>query len=251
MKELRDIKNRYDFSLDTRQAVLIVSGLILMLMLSFLMGTLFGRNLAKMSGEETEMVGEGAVTVAEAPVPAKKDSAAPEKDAITGQEDLSPKNVTSSRDKLIEELESMKVPERVEEPAQEPVTAKPPMMAKMSDTEEKPAAGQEETKPAKTTGPEPEPAKKPEPEKVKRPVVPAGSFTIQLASLPDKSDADLLVEDLTNKRYDAYMLQVSLPGKGTFYRVRVGHYEDLDQARKALKILQAREGKYYDAWITQ
>jgi hypothetical protein len=78
-----------------------------------------------------------------------------------------------------------------------------------------------------------------------------GTYTIQIASVPTRDEAQAMVDELRAKRYDAYFVQVSIPEKGTFYRVRIGHYRDLDQAKKALIIIQQREGKYFDAWITQ
>jgi len=249
MKEFRQIKSRYEFSLDNRQAVLIVSGLILMLMLSFIMGTLFGRNLARMSEPEQAAAveapggGELSKAVLAAEEVAVKDEA-PGRTAVSDKE--------SSRESLIRRLESMKVPDRIEpgdlEKDQKAPGEDAPPMASLDrsagdgtvSSGKDPAASPEKPGPQKS-----------EPDKSERVIIPPGSYTIQLASLPDKADAKALVNELSKKRYDVYMLQVSLPHKGTFYRVRVGHYEDLDQARKALKILQSREGKYYDAWITQ
>jgi len=46
------------------------------------------------------------------------------------------------------------------------------------------------------------------------------------------------------------MLTVTLPGKGTFTGC-AWPLPDLGMAKKGLGILQSREGKYYDAWITQ
>lgn len=251
MKELKNVKSRYDFSLDNRQVVLIVSGLILVLMLSFLMGTLFGKNLSRMSDQ-------GAMAMASSPAPAadtapaQTEPAAENSSAKPAVADLS--GDTDSRAEYIRNLESMKVPSTGEPGAQaaqieEP--SAPPVMAKLTP----PSAGTPEaaptasvkTEPAKPAADKPEAAK----ETVSKPVVPAGSFTIQLASLPERDDAVALVKDLQSKRFEAYMLTVTLPGKGTFYRVRVGHYPDLNMAKKALGILQNREGKYFDAWITQ
>lgn len=228
MKELREIKSRYEFSLDTRQAVLIVSGLVLVMMLSFLMGTLFGKNLARMAASPR-------LETARATPP-------PETRAPASTEEIQPAPVAapSSREKLIAQLESMKVPSELD-PGSAPLPSEPAqVLAKMADPE-----------PETADVPKPEPAAPKPAQPAAQPLIPVGAYTIQLASLPDKTDAQALINELSGKRYDAYMLQVTLPGKGTFYRVRVGHYRDVEQAQKALKIMQSREGKYYDAWITQ
>lgn len=247
MKELREVRSRYEFQLDNRQVVLLVSGLILTLMLSFLMGALFGSNLNKMKQSPAVAAGGGpAESVAQNEF-SPGSFTLPVREAIT-DEDLAPRSEqaitssSSSRDDLIRQLESLKVPNEVkeEDPWPEPV---------------KTVAA-----PAAAVKPEPQPAK-PEPATAKpqpaspspaaRTAPPAGTYTIQLASLPKREDAEALVNELRAKRYDAYMLHVSLPDKGSFYRVRIGHYKDLEQARKALVIVQNREGKFFDAWITQ
>ncbi len=251
MEKLGDAKNRYEFALDGRQAGLIVSGLILVLMLSFLMGTLFGRNLAATPDDNSMnlassqlVVEEGTAKGADMAVTGEE-SAAPEAGGESNPENW-PVGSEASRDDFIKELESMKVPTKVEEGEDMEGDPIAPMLASMKV--EEPAS--DETEKTEQPAPKPEPEKAVKPAAPKAPVV-AGSYTIQLASFPEKGDADSLVEDLQGKKYDAYLLHVAIPGKGSFYRVRVGHYKDLDQAEKARRILQAREGKFFDAWITQ
>jgi len=267
MKELREIKSRYDFTLDNRQVVLIVSGLILVLMLSFLMGALFGRNLARMADRDQATTVASAPEVAESTVTKQETGRAalnsiPEtkRQAKSGE----PSPIASKPDKeaLLRKYESMKVPTGIENQDEQPsdpdLASTPPVMGRLDE-------GEASSSPAFDRTPETEPDEvettepaKPAGEKAEisgrdstRPAIAAGSYTIQLASLPNRADADALVRELRSNKYDAFMLQVTLPGKGTFYRVRVGRYVDLNQARKALAILQKREGKYFDAWITQ
>ncbi len=266
MKELRKVKSRYEFQLEGRQVVLIVSGLILVLMLSFLMGTLLGVNMGK-----TDNDAQVAATV-----PDDRDAAereAPEGDADTQADATVSDEILSSpsekqisksdnsREDLIRELERLKVPDKVEGEQgaeKEAMSEKEPSPEPASDTSDK-----ESTTVAKNDSAEgPSSSRKSAPaEKAdsksssddvpSRHVARAGTYTIQLASFPERADAAQMTRDLKGSMYDAYMVQVSLPDKGTFYRVRVGHYEDLAQAKKALAIIQSREGKFYDAWITQ
>jgi hypothetical protein len=56
------------------------------------------------------------------------------------------------------------------------------------------------------------------------------SFTIQVAALKDLKKAQDMVSDLKRKGYSAYQETVQLPGKGTYYRVRVGHFKDWGEA---------------------
>ena len=249
MMETRE-KGKYEFSLDNRQVGLIASGLILVLALSFLLGALFGRNLSKMadSGQPPAAVAVDASTAEAAELaamPAEGDPAAIASGAVAP---ATLAGATEGRENLIADLNSMK-------PALAPDGATPAPAAAAAAPAPAPISSPiaSTPPPAAPPAPEPKPASKPvsppaaeEP----RPVIPAGAYTIQIASAPSKAEAQALVNELRAKKYDAYMIPAALPN-GTFYRVRVGRYSSLDQAEKARKILQTREGKYYDAWITQ
>ena len=68
----------------------------------------------------------------------------------------------------------------------------------------------------------------------KRPVEKArqGQYTVQLASFPDLRIAREMEESLKSKTYPAYIETVELPGKGTWYRVKVGGFTTEDEAKK-------------------
>jgi len=66
-----------------------------------------------------------------------------------------------------------------------------------------------------------------------------GLLTIQVASLKDAKKARQVVARLRRKGYDAYEVLTSVPGKGTYHRVRVGHFSDSNEAgRIAAKLKQ-------------
>ena len=69
---------------------------------------------------------------------------------------------------------------------------------------------------------------------VNRPVEKArqGQYTVQLASFPDLRIAREMEESLKSKTYPAYIETVELPGKGTWYRVKVGGFTTEDEAKK-------------------
>lgn len=72
-------------------------------------------------------------------------------------------------------------------------------------------------------------------EKMKGP----GLLTIQVASLKSAKAARKMVASLKSKGYDAYKVRASVPGKGTFHRIRVGHFADSNEAgRVAAKLRQ-------------
>jgi hypothetical protein len=57
-----------------------------------------------------------------------------------------------------------------------------------------------------------------------------GLLTIQVASLKNAKKARQVVTRLRRKGYDAYEVTTSVPGKGTYHRVRVGHFADSSEA---------------------
>jgi len=57
-----------------------------------------------------------------------------------------------------------------------------------------------------------------------------GLLTIQVVSLKDAKKARQIVARLRRKGYEAYEVQVDVPEKGTFHRVRVGHFADSSEA---------------------
>lgn len=69
---------------------------------------------------------------------------------------------------------------------------------------------------------------------VNRPVekVRQGQYAVQLASFPDLTIAREMEASLKSKTYPAYIETVNLPGKGTWYRVKVGGFPTEDEARR-------------------
>lgn len=55
-----------------------------------------------------------------------------------------------------------------------------------------------------------------------------GHFTLQLSSFPDRSEADALARRFSAQ--GAYVVVSEIPGKGTWYRVRVGSYGSSQEA---------------------
>ena len=62
----------------------------------------------------------------------------------------------------------------------------------------------------------------------------AGPLTLQVASLKDPAKAEKMVSHLKSKGYSAYQVTTEVPGKGTYHRVRVGHFKDRSAARQAV-----------------
>jgi len=63
-------------------------------------------------------------------------------------------------------------------------------------------------------------------------------FTIQVASIRDSKVADSLVNRLKKRGYPAYRSIGKIPGKGIWYRVRVGYFNSRSEADSTLKQLK-------------
>jgi len=99
-----------------------------------------------------------------------------------------------------------------------------------------------EKRPVKKTDPPetalPKPSRKPPVDSRSKAHTPVKAFTIQAASVKDVRDADRLVADLKKKGFHAYRAIGKVPGKGIWYRVRVGDYQSRASAGKALNKLK-------------
>jgi cell division septation protein DedD len=58
------------------------------------------------------------------------------------------------------------------------------------------------------------------------------SVTIQVASLRSAEEAVEMIRHLKGEGFEAYSVTVSLPGEGTYHRVRVGHFLDSSEASR-------------------
>jgi len=74
------------------------------------------------------------------------------------------------------------------------------------------------------------------------------TFTIQIASLKDSGVADKLVDRLIKGGYPAYRSIGKVPGKGIWYRVRVGYFNSRSEAGTTLNRLKKEK---IDAIIVQ
>jgi DedD protein len=63
-----------------------------------------------------------------------------------------------------------------------------------------------------------------------RPLDNTGNVTIQAASLKDLAEADAMVKKLKDRGYPAYKTIAVVPGKGIWFRIRVGRYSSRESA---------------------
>jgi DedD protein len=63
-------------------------------------------------------------------------------------------------------------------------------------------------------------------------------FTIQVSALRDPKVADRMVAKLKDKWYPAYRSVAEIPGKGVWYRVRIGSFQSKAEAQSTLERLK-------------
>jgi cell division protein FtsN len=108
----------------------------------------------------------------------------------------------------------------------------------------KTASLQKKNMPTQKTKPAPK-AKTPDSKKVTQN---NNQFTIQVASLKDSKVADKLINRLKKGGYPAYRSLGKVPGKGIWYRVRVGYFNSRSEADSTLSRLKKEK---IDAIIVQ
>jgi len=85
-----------------------------------------------------------------------------------------------------------------------------------------------------------DPEKSPAPEDEKGALRKA-RYTLQVAAFNNSTEADDLVNQLKKKGYDAFQVTGSAAAKGTLHRVRIGHFESLQEARQFALIFEKKE----------
>jgi len=124
--------------------------------------------------------------------------------------------------------------QRIEDPVEKPVSAKPPV------AREEPAPPQQ-----------PEEARTEEPVEEKPAVVikaeskpdakPKGKFAIQVGSYQSSDEAQQMAGHWKKKGYQSFMATGTVPGKGVWYRVRIGGFGTRDEAAKYLEKFKQKE----------
>jgi len=65
------------------------------------------------------------------------------------------------------------------------------------------------------------------------PVDSQGNFTVQVSAFQTQEEADAYRASLGRKGYQPYVVAAEIPGKGMWYRVRVGRFDDKSSANEA------------------
>ena len=195
-------REKFQLSLDGRQVASIVVGALVVLGLVFVLGLNVGKQLAVRRGEPTRGGDLEALDRAPAAPPSK------------------PEPLTF-HDRLTKEKPAPPPPP--EPPAAPAAPSAPPAPASP------PAQGAPPPAPAAPVAPEPS-----------TPPAPLKPWTVQLAAAEGRAEAERLAARFAslNPRIE----EAVVPGKGRFYRVRVGSFDTKDAAQKYLRDVARETG---------
>jgi cell division septation protein DedD len=208
-------RDRVELTLDGRQIASIVVGALVLLGVVFVLGLNVGRQLAV---KQLEASRGDALAALDQPPPAP----AVASDSLTYHDRL-----TKERSPQAEPPVPAQVPAPPAQPAAEP---EPKAMAKV-EAKVDPKAEPKAVARADS---------KPEPRHDKAEPTAKGSYVVQVAATPSRSEADKLAGKL--KEYSPRVEETEIPGKGRIYRVRVGAFPSKPEAERFLKAFNGKTG---------
>lgn len=134
--------------------------------------------------------------------------------------------------------------------APKPVTPKPIVDAAPAVAEVIPAPGNEDAPaaPAKPIELQPEPTAPP-PEPVAKSSA-RGRYTVQVKAVQAKAEADAFMAELRQSGFKPHVVLADIPGKGRFYRIRVGRFESMREARMFQRQYKRRSGQPDGGFVT-
>lgn len=82
------------------------------------------------------------------------------------------------------------------------------------------------------------------------PLVAPRKLTLQVKAAKEKAEADAFVAALRRAGFEPHVILADVPGKGRFYRVRVGRFESMPEARDFQRKYKALSGQPDGGFIT-
>lgn len=269
MRDAHRMKEKFDVSLDNRQIVsLLIAGIVVMGAV-FVLGVVVGKKLAGNAQTATapdllsaldanaqalqdvqkdapltfqdeltrkataEPAAAPKAAAAKAPAPAAEKPAAEK--SVASRPTLAPTPDPDTGELPPEEPEEQPEKVVVAEAPTEPVPAPTPTAQPVKAV---PVSGKVEVAPVPTRTTQKEGgglkdaiarAAQPPAQAVK-----GGTFTLQLSAFQDRQEADRFAARLRDRGYAPYILAAEVPGKGTWYRVRMGSFATRDAASRYL-----------------
>jgi cell division septation protein DedD len=229
MRDSHRLKEKYELSLDNRQIVSITIASLVALGGVFMLGVVVGKKLsaetAALAPPSTDLLGQ-LDRKTDALETVKADA------ALTFQDELTRKSPTlvaeppivravEPRPVEVKPAEAVAVapprPEPTPEPKHVEVAATPKLEPVATRTVDggglKEAFGKAQQRPPTETAAD-------------------GAWTLQLSAYQDKAEADRFAAGLRDKGYAPYIVEAAIPGKGTWFRVRMGRFGTKDAASR-------------------
>ena len=252
MRDSHRLKEKYELSLDNRQIVTITVASLVVLGGVFMLGVVVGKKLTAESqalavqAQPADLLGQLDRNT-QALENLKGDASAP----LTFQEELTKKAPTLIAEPPVVKPVVAETPRPEPKPEPKPAEVKPveapkpvevAAAAPSNDQDEAPAA-----KPVEKLPETPKPApvatrtvdgggglKEAFGKAQKMPVdtAPNGAWTVQLSAYQDRAEADRFSAGLRDKGYAPYIVEATIPGKGTWYRVRMGRFASKEAASR-------------------
>jgi DedD protein len=221
MRDSHRMKEKYDLSLDSRQVVSLLVAGIVVLGAVFVLGVLVGKKLA--GSQRGDRSPDLLSALDQKSAALERARAAP---TLTFQEELIADAGSARATPPAKAVAEKKTEPRASEPKAEPPKAvadkKPDVQAKPVDA----GATASRHAPAATASAAPAPPEA---------TAPSGAFTLQLGASQNRDDAERMVSRLREKGYAPYITTADVPGKGTFYRVRMGSFATKEAASRYLE----------------
>ncbi|MGO9828908.1 MAG: SPOR domain-containing protein [Myxococcaceae bacterium] len=213
MRDSHRMKEKYDLSLDSRQLVTLLAAGIVVLGAVFTLGVLVGQKLA--GAPRTDRAPDLLSALDQKSAALERARAAP---TLTFQEELTADGGATPAGKA------------KPEPVGKMAESKPEVAKAVEKKPEAPASKSADAGAVATRGAASAAAKAPD-----ATAVPGGAFTLQLGASQNREDAERMVSRLREKGYAPYIVSAEVPGKGTYYRVRMGSFATREAASRYLE----------------
>ena len=210
MRDMRKVKNRHVFELDNKQMVLVLAGLIVIGLLVFSAGVMVGSKTAK----------DKILAMSE------KDDLRVKIKAPSLLEEKKIKDEASSLEKIEDVIEKtlsegQKVTNKTKI-APSPTPGKTSMPAGLKKSSPPSVSLKKEGKANKADTHSPQEKE---------------AWFIQVASFQSVDDANRRAKELKDRGYKVLVVKADIPGKGAWFRVRIGPFDSVDAAKSvALKV---------------
>ena len=86
--------------------------------------------------------------------------------------------------------------------------------------------------------------------KSNRPAASSRVYTLQVKAARDKAEADAFVKALRDKGFKPHLILVDIPKKGRFFRVRLGRFNSMPEARAFQRRYKATSGQPDGGFVT-